>query len=511
MMPTSATFRAVSPRAVIGLLLATILVTWFPGRASAQPYGLATRPQIGTFLNHTLPEAMPTVSGDWSAVVAFTNLTFINALGLCAVPGTTQLCVWEREGRIYTFTNSPDASVKKLVLDLSNQCQGWDDSGLLGVAFHPDFQNNHFVFVYYTWVPPGTVEGDPNTRPPTFKATRDRLARVTLDANGVALAGSETVFMDQNAGSVWHNGGGMFFHPTNGFLYLTLGDDENGGNTQQIDQNLFSAVIRLDVDQRGGSISHPIPRQPNNGATANYFIPNDNPFVGVANALEEFFALGLRSPHRMTHDPVSDRIFIGDVGAGSREEIDVIEPTDPPGLNFQWDRIEGLQGDLTPPYPGVNKRPSLDYPHSEGNAVIGGYVYRGAEFAAYLGGKYLFGDNVRKIIWAMDESTVPAGKVALCVLPAGAGPNSGSDYTGLSSFGLDANHELYLCQLSSVGGRIYKLARTGPPPASRPLPARLSIICKSPAARPRGKWPCPTALTRNHAVGGPPPSRRLTA
>jgi hypothetical protein len=109
-----------------------------------------------------------------------------------------------------------------------------------------------------------------------------------LDANGVAIPGSELVLVDQAGDSVWHNGSGMFFHPTNGFLYVTDGDDENVANTQIIDQDLFSGVWRLDVDMRGGAISHPIPRQPANGVTANYYIPNDNPFVGVPNALEEF-------------------------------------------------------------------------------------------------------------------------------------------------------------------------------------------------------------------------------
>ncbi|MBI3880711.1 MAG: PQQ-dependent sugar dehydrogenase [Verrucomicrobia bacterium] len=466
-----------SPRLRLGApaVLATLLL-WLAAIPSfAQPYGLASRPQIGPLLNNVMPEYVPAVSGNWSAVVAFSNLTFVNALGLCAVPGTSNLlCVWEREGRVYTFTNSPDVSNKTLVLNITNQCQGWDDSGLLGLAFHPGFATNRQMFVYYTWVTPGTVQGDPNTRPPTFKPTRDRLARFTLDTNGVALPGSETVFIDQNANSVWHNGGGMFFHPTNGFLYLTDGDDEDGNNPQRIDQNLFSGVLRIDVDQRGGAISHPPPRQPNSGSTSNYFIPNSNPWVGTNNALEEFYAIGLRSPHRMTHDPVSGRIFIGDVGAGAREEISVIEPTDPAGLNFQWDRIEGLNGDLTPPYPGVNKRPLHDYDHGVGQAVIGGYVYRGAEFAADLGGKYIFGDNVQKIIWVLDESASPTARIPLCVLPTGSGPNSGSDYTGLSSFGLDQNNEIFMCQMSSLGGRIFKLARTGSPPATRPMPALLS-------------------------------------
>jgi uncharacterized repeat protein (TIGR03806 family) len=445
--------------------------------AQAQPYGLTSRPAVGQFLDNVMPESAPVVSGNWSAVVAFTNLTFTNALGLTYIPGTSKLVVWEREGRIWSFSNTPSANAKGLVLDISNQCQGWDDSGLLNLAFHPGFSTNHFVFLYYTWVAPGTVVGDPNTRPAEYVPGKyhDRISRFTLDANNVAVAGSEVVFVDQVGDSTWHNGSGLFFHPVNGFLYWTDGDDERAP-TQIINQNLLSGVFRIDVDMRGGSISHPIPRQPQNGTTANYYIPNSNPFVGQAGVLEEFYALGLRSPHRMTYDSASGRIFLADVGNASREEIDVIEPSDPAGLNFQWSVIEGLGGDLTPPYIGVNKRPILDYTHASGDgyAVIGGYVYRGSQFAADLGGKYIFGDNVTRNIWALDESTSPASKILLCVMPRGPGVNSGSDYLGLSSFGLDANGELYLCQMGNLGGHIYRLARSGPPPASRPMPPLLS-------------------------------------
>src|SRR5690606_26133489 len=124
---------------------------------------------------------------------------------------------------------------------------------------------------------------------------------------------------------------------------FTNGDDQNSGlNTQRIDRALFSGVLRIDVDLRGGAISHPPTKRPFDEVSPTwprYYVPNDNPFVSQPDALEEFFAIGLRSPHRMTVDPVTGRIFIGDVGAGSREEISVIEPSDPAGLNFQWNRI----------------------------------------------------------------------------------------------------------------------------------------------------------------------------
>jgi uncharacterized repeat protein (TIGR03806 family) len=444
------------------------------GVTAAAPYGLSGREPIGPYLNGRMPELGPGISGNWSTVVAFPNIAFKNALGLCVIPGTSRLAVWEREGRLWSFENKPDVAEKKLMLDVSNRCQGWDDSGLLGLAFHPDFANNHYVYIWYAWVTPGTVDGDPTHRPRTDKPNHDRLSRFTIDANGVALPDSELVLIDQETHVVWHKGGGMFFHPKNGFLYLTVGDDEDGSNSQRIDGNLLGGLLRIDVDQRGGAISHPAPRRPANGKTANYFIPNDNPFVGKPNTLEEFYGIGLRSPHRMTYDAISGRIFIGDVGDATREEVDIIEPTDPPGLNFQWPMIEGLHGDLTPPFIGVNKRPIIDYDHGEGTAIIGGAVYRGKMWADDLGGRYIFGDNGTGKIWALDERTTPPSKLQLCMMPFGPGPNSGSNYTGLSSFGLDQNGELYLCQMSSEAGHIYRLERTGPPAVRKPFPKLLS-------------------------------------
>jgi uncharacterized repeat protein (TIGR03806 family) len=458
-----------------GSLLILALLGGLVFSAEAKPYGLDSRPNVGAYLNGAMPETAPAISGNWSAVVAFTNLLFTNSVGLAFVPGTDELCVWEREGRIWTFENNPGATQKKLVLDIHDQCQGWDDSGLLGIAFHPGFATNHFVFVYYTWVRPGTVVGDPHTRPnPVLPDTyHDRLERYTLDGHGVAIPGSAKIFVDLTNQTVWHHGGGMFFHPANGFLYWTDGDNSVGDNDQIISKSLYSGVFRIDVDCRGGNISHAPPRQPTNGFTANYFIPNDNPFAGQPNVLEEFFCLGLRSPHRMTYDPPTGRIFIGDVGESARESVKVIEPGEA-GLNFQWNRIEGKQGDLTPPFIGINKQPILDYPHSDGRAIIGGYVYRGQKFARDLGGKYIFGDNVYRTIWAMDETTTPISKTVLCVMPKGDGPNSGSDYTGLSSFGEDADGEVYFCQMSSIGGKIFTLARGGPPPPAHPMPKLLS-------------------------------------
>ena len=237
-------------------ILSLVLLGSFLSSADAKPgageksSGPIHHPLVGAFLNGTLPEVAPSISGNWSAVVAFTNLLFTNSVGLTSVPGTDQLCVWEREGRVWTFQNSPGATEKKLVLDLSNQCQGWDDSGLLGIAFHPGFATNHFMFVYYTWVSPAPSPVRPRRGPmPNMPDTyHDRLERYTLDANGVAIPDSVKIFVDLTNQTVWHHGGGMFFHPVNGFLYWTDGDNSVGDNDQIINKSLYSGVFRIDVD-----------------------------------------------------------------------------------------------------------------------------------------------------------------------------------------------------------------------------------------------------------------------
>ena len=143
------------------------------------------------------------------------------------------------------------------------------------------------------------------------------------------------------------------------------------------------------------------------------------------------------------------------------------------GAELAVEPIEGLNGDLTPPYIGVNKRPILDYGRSDGAAVIGGYVYRGAEFAAELGGNTSSATTSRNSIWyhGRDHDAGDEG-AALTTLPEGPGPNSGSDYRGTLVLRRRCRRRALLCQLSSTPGRIYKLQRGGTP--SQPLPPTLS-------------------------------------
>ena len=427
--------------------------------------------RIAPFLGGKLPPVAPVFAGGWRLVQSHAKLEFEDPLGVQPFPGTRDLIVWERQGCIWAFENKADVSEKRLLLDISNKCQGWDDCGLLGLAFHPQFADNRQVFIYYKWVPPGTVQGSAEKRPPAHAASRNRIARFTLRADGTADPASETVIVDQPTESLWHNGGGLFFNPRDGFLYFSNGDDARPQNHQRIDGGIFAGVFRIDVDCRGGNISHegPTPPVPPDGvASAPYFIPDDNPFCGIPEARDEYFALGLRNPHRMTLDETSGRIFIGDVGESTREEINVIEPADPRGLNFQANRIEGSGHELTPPYPGVSRQPKLDFGRADGRSVIGGYVYRGRKWAKEIGGQYIFGDNVTGAVWAMDEKTKPVGKHVLCEVPRPAGASASPVSSGLASFGYDHDGELLLCVLNGSHGSLLRLERDGATPPVMP-------------------------------------------
>jgi uncharacterized repeat protein (TIGR03806 family) len=447
-----------------------------------QPYGLETRAPIGAFLNNTLPTLPPgqISSGGWRTVLAFPNLTFSNPVVLVAEPRTNRLFVCGREGLIWFFQNEPTTTNKTLFLDIRTQTQGYDDCGLLGMAFHPEFNlkgstNSHYFYLYYNYSPAPFIPGGTH-RPPSTTRSYNRLSRFTVpEGSLVADPNSELVLINQFDVNLWHNGGGMFFG-SDSFLYLSNGDgggnDDPSNNTQRIDYGLFSGVFRIDVDQNPAR-SHPIRRQPQSSVppsgwpptySSNYFIPDDNPWINPdGSVLEEYWAIGLRSPHRMTFDPVTGQVWNGDVGKESQEEINLIVR----GGNYQWAYMEGVvAGPKTNSGPilGSEQPPLYEYVHADANScVIGGYVYRGMQHASVLYGKYLFGDNFSSRLWALTYHASGASTVEfLCFMPPG------KNYAGLSSFGLDHNNEIYMCQMGSVG-QIWKLARSGVPSPQPPV------------------------------------------
>lgn len=445
----------------------------------AQPYGLTNRPVVGAFLNHQLPPAEVSPAG-WSAVVAFPNVTFDDPVVITPEPNSSRLHICERQGKIFFITNTPAVATKTLFLDLTSRTQGYNDCGVLGMAFHPQFRvtnspNRGFVYVWYQYSPSPVGPGSQGYAP-SETLSYNRLSRFTVpDGSLVADPNSEQVLINQFDRHLWHNGGGMFFG-SDGFLYISNGDEGSANdpfnNAQKINGGLFSGVLRIDVD-KDPTRSHPIRRQPLSGSpppngwppsyTSNYFIPNDNPWQATnGSVLEEFFAIGLRSPHRMTFDPPTGRIWLGDVGQENREEISLIVRSN----NYQWAFREGFAaGPKSQPNPviGVSTPPVHDYAHTGGNtAVIGGYVYRGAQYPSLVG-KYIFGDNGSGRVWAMTYDGIsPTVVTQMLVMPAPPGT------IGLTTFGVDQQGEIYMA-LGGMGMRIYKLAGAGvqppPPPA----------------------------------------------
>jgi glucose/arabinose dehydrogenase len=418
----------------------------------------------------------------WTTVNALPRVSFHNPVFAVMPPrGASRWYVGEREGRIVSVENDPAAAGARVVLDLRGVTLGWQDCGLLNMVFHPRFgqpdaPERGYFYIWYNYTPsPHPGPGLPRQGHESFT----RLSRFTIpDGSDVADPSSELTLIEQHRTNVDHMGGGMFFHPEDGFLYLATGDGgrryydqadlfyfQEADDPQRIDRDLLSGVLRIDVDQRGGAISHPIRRQPRNGATKGYFIPNDNPWVDPSGrALEEFYAIGVRNPHRMTYDPVDRRVWLGDVGETRAEEIDLVER----GGNYQWSYREGAFDFRAKPARilGTEIPPVHAYGHAQGPAaVIGGVVYRGRELSAEIGGKYVFGELGEGRISALELD--PGGRPRVTELLRL--PRERTGYGGVSSFAVDRDGEIYLCILGENEkgtGSLERLVRAAAPPSA---------------------------------------------
>lgn len=365
------------------------------------------------------------------------------------------ILVLEQTGLLWSI--APDGGSRTKILDLSDRVhfeQG-NEAGALGLAFRPKQAD---LFLFYVTERDGELF--------------DRVARFEWNGDIVDPA-SERVLIEQNHGRhrrldfAEHFGGHLEFGP-DGFLYVAFGDEgwvPDRTNPQKLGKDLFAGILRLDVDCDPGR-SHPAPRQPETGTTQGYCIPNDNPFVGVPDALEEFYLIGLRNPWRFSFDRETHQLWIGDAGSDHAEEINVGTP----GGNYQWSYREGverydnsyLKGNRPKPFYGVEREPLFAYPHGGGNGcIIGGHVYRGQEHPDLVG-HYIFGDINSGRIWALLADT--HGQV-LRVDPITRVP----PYS-LLSFGELADGEILLLGRPKVG--IAKLVagsanRAAPPPLSK--------------------------------------------
>lgn len=336
----------------------------------------------------------------YEAVSAFGGLTFPQAVQTVFAPGETERAfIAERAGRIAVVRDRANPK-REIFLDLTSQLNASNNDGLLSVVFHPQFKENGFFYVWYSFHPKGSG---------AMRA--DRLARFKISATNPAVADpkSETPILTQRTGPGGHDGGQLLFGPE-GYLYLSIGDgdahlSEPEATHQQIDRSFFGAVLRIDVDQKAGGLA-PNPHPSVHPGT--YLVPPDNPFVGATSfnghsvdpgkVRTEFWALGLRNPWRLDLDPATGWLWCGDVGLHEHEEIDVIIR----GGNYGWDYREGVGAGVRsrPPAAAQFIGPVWDYDHTLGFSVTGGFVYHGKNFPE-LEGKYLCGDYVVGKIWAI--------------------------------------------------------------------------------------------------------------
>ena len=380
----------------------------------------------------------------WTNVVAFPGLpNLLNPVCIASPPGeTNRVFICEHKGDIIVITNLA-APTRTVFMDISSRVGFDGEAGLCGLAFHPGFATNGYFYLFYT--------SRPN---PGISDVLSRFKVSDTNANQ-GDTNSESQLFVQSDRALNHNAGDLHFGP-DGYLYVAVGDEGNEHNTlhnaQYINSNLFSGILRIDVDKRPGSLA-PNPGPP--GLTiGDYAIPSDNPFVGAtsfdgiaidsAQVRTEFWAVGLRNPWRFSFDPLTGLLYCGDVGQDTVEEVDIITK----GGNYGWASYEG---NLTPP-PGVTTNgqpvaqnaiaPIIQYLHgtgtNQGDSVIGGVVYRGTRFPE-LAGAYVFGDWSNSRMWASfydgANATAPAW-LQNASLPAafGTDPRNGdvlyAEYSG---------------------------------------------------------------------------------
>lgn len=339
-----------------------------------------------------------------------------------------RLFICEQEGRIKIIQNGK--LLPTLFLDISKEIikkEGYDERGLLGLAFHPDFAKNGKFYVYCSMpARQGSNGADHQSvvREYTVTAQNPNVADKSTVKNIIAY--------DEPEGN--HNGGDLKFGP-DGFLYITAGDggganDRHGehGNGQNLG-TMLGKILRIDVNQTP------------------YAVPKDNPFINTKGAMPEIYAYGLRNSWRISFDRGTGKLFAGDVGQDAYEEVDIVTK----GGNYGWRVWEGLHSKNPNDPPAKDPiKPIAEYPHSEGISITGGFVYRGKALPP-LYGKYIFADWSGPV-WSLTNTGNQWTRERLSI-------SHSAGYWQVYSFGEDQQGELYILgvMLDNSKGALFKI------------------------------------------------------
>jgi glucose/arabinose dehydrogenase len=362
---------------------------------------------------------------------------------------TVQFVV-EQGGRIRVVRNGAVLSTD--FLNLTTAVSLGSERGLLGMVFAPDSVFTGRFYVNLTDTSGNTVVAR-FYRSEANPLVADAASRFDLRWGG---AGGPAFIAQPFAN---HNGGHLAFGP-DGMLYIGLGDGGSGndpGHRAQNPAELLGKMLRIDVN---------VPDADPSG----YAVPPSNPFVGMAGFRPEIWSFGWRNPWRYSFDdPLrggTGALIAGDVGQGAWEEIDY-EPAGRSGRNYGWRNREGAHDNVTslPPAYLPLVDPIHEYDRSVGQAVTGGYVYRGSALGSTYQGRYFFADYVQGRVWSLaltiDPITGEATASNLIEHTAALGGNA--QLGNISSFGLDARAELYVVSYSF--GRIFKISSSTTRPA----------------------------------------------
>ncbi len=377
---------------------------------------------VGSLISASLLAVPATVRASSDPVIALKPVVGgLDHPVLVTNAGDARLFVVEQAGRIRIVSGG--SLLGTPFLNLSSQISTGGERGLLGLAFHPDFATNGRFFVYYT-----RTGGDIQV---------SEFVRSAGDAN-VADASSERPILRIGHSTYSNHNGGMLAFGPDGYLYIGTGDGGGGGDPLGSGQNRDSRLgklLRIDIDTASPSLP--------------YDVPPTNPFVGTTGD-DLVWSYGLRNPWRFSFDRVTDDLWIGDVGQGAWEEVDVARSSagGGRGLNFGWNVLEGDHCyNATTCVRTGKTAPVAEYPHGTGDcAITGGFVYRGSVNPLLIG-RYLFGDYCSGRIWSLQASgPTPQTEVLL------------ADTTlQISSFGEDAAGEIYVVALA---GTIYRVVET---------------------------------------------------